>query len=125
MLRNRKVLDIPEEPILTKGKGLRYLHTKKIPILDESGQSLYLLGISEDITERKRAENQLQRSFELLRTLSQRLDVVRKRADQDCQGIARSAGGSMTCMKMDLSRLLALMRESLFPREKMEEKIAR
>ena len=29
----------------------------------------------------------------------------------------------MTCMKMDLSRLLAMLRESLFPREKMEEKI--
>ena len=124
VLRNRKVLDIPEEPILTKGKGLRYLHTKKIPILDESGQPLYLLGISEDITERKRAENQLQRSFELLRTLSQRLDVVR---EEERTRIARELhdelGVRMTCMKMDLSRLLALMRESLFPREKMEEKI--
>ena len=63
VLRNRELLDISEEPILTKGKGLRYLHTKKIPILDESRQPLYLLGISEDITERKRAETQLQRSF--------------------------------------------------------------
>jgi len=124
VLRNRKVLDIPEEPILTKGKGLRYLHTKKIPILDERSQPLYLLGLSEDITERKRAENQLQRSFELLRTLSQRLDVVR---EEERTRIARELhdelGVRMTCMKMDLSRLLALMRETLFPREKLEEKI--
>jgi two-component system, NarL family, sensor histidine kinase UhpB len=124
VFRSRKVLDIPEEPILTKGKGLRCLHTKKIPILDENDQPLYLLGISEDITERKRAENQLQRSFELLRTLSQRLDVVR---EQERTRIARELhdelGVRMTCMKMDLSRLLAMMRESLFPREKMEEKI--
>jgi len=124
VLRNRKVLDIPEEPILTKGKGLRYLHTKKIPILDERSQPLYLLGISEDITERKRAENQLQRSFELLRTLSQRLDVVR---EEERTRIARELhdelGVRMTCMKMDLSRLLAMMRESFFPREKIEEKI--
>ena len=124
VLRNCKVLDIPEEPILTKGKGLRALHTKKIPILDENDQPLYLLGISEDITERKRAENQLQRSLELLRTLSQRLDVVR---EQERTRIARELhdelGVRMTCMKMDLSRLLAMMRESLFPREKMEEKI--
>ena len=124
VLRNRKVLDISEEPILTRGKGLRYLHTKKIPIVDENDQPLYLLGISEDITERKRAENQLQRSFELLRTLSQRLDVVR---EEERTRIARELhdelGVRMTCMKMDLSRLLAMMRESLFPREKMEEKI--
>ena len=106
VLRNRKVLDIPEEPILTKGKGLRSLHTKKIPILDENDQPLYLLGISEDITERKRAEHQLQRSFELLRTLSQRLDVVR---EEERTRIARELhdelGVRMTCMKMDLSRL--------------------
>lgn len=124
VLKNRELLDISEEPILTKGKGLRYLHTKKIPILDESSQPLYLLGISEDITERKRAETQLQRSFELLRTLSQRLDVVR---EEERTRIARELhdelGVRMTCMKMDLSRLLAMMRESLFPREKMEEKI--
>ena len=124
VLRNCKVLDVPEEPILTKGKGQRYLHTKKIPILDENGQPLYLLGISEDITERKRAETQLQRSFELLRTLSQRLDVVR---EEERTRIARELhdelGVRMTCMKMDLSRLQAMMRESLFPREKMEEKI--
>jgi PAS domain S-box-containing protein len=124
VLKTCKVLDIPEEPILTKGKGLRHLHTKKIPILDENGQPLYLLGISEDVTERKRAENQLQRSFELLRTLSQRLDVVR---EQERTRIARELhdelGVRMTCMKMDLARLLSMLRESLFPRDKMEEKI--
>ena len=124
VLRNCKVLDIPEEPILTMAKGQRCLHTKKIPILDENGQPLYLLGISEDITERKRAETQLQRSFELLRTLSQRLDVVR---EEERTRISRELhdelGVRMTCMKMDLSRLQAMLRESLFPREKMEEKI--
>src|SRR5690242_4958725 len=40
---NQKVLvDIPEEPIDTKFKGKRVLHTKKIPILDEKGQPIYL-----------------------------------------------------------------------------------
>ncbi len=56
--------DIPEEPIQTKEKGTRFLHTKKIPILDGSGQPQYLLGISEDITERKRAEDALRHSQE-------------------------------------------------------------
>ncbi|CAN1212761.1 hypothetical protein TUMEXPCC7403_21320 [Tumidithrix helvetica PCC 7403] len=51
-----KLLDIAEEPIQTRDKGLRYLHTKKLPIFDAYGNPQYLLGISEDITERKRAE---------------------------------------------------------------------
>ncbi len=49
-------MDIPEEPLLTKARGLRILHTKKIPILNSEGVPEYLLGISEDITEKKRNE---------------------------------------------------------------------
>ncbi|MBD1880567.1 PAS domain-containing protein [Coleofasciculus sp. FACHB-T130] len=55
VLASGKLLEILEEPIQTKHQGLRILHTKKIPIFDESGIPQYLLGISEDITERKQA----------------------------------------------------------------------
>ncbi|WP_447979814.1 PAS domain-containing sensor histidine kinase [Candidatus Nitrospira bockiana] len=48
--------DIPEEPIRTKSRGIRILHTKKVPLLDAAGRPQYLLGISEDITERKQQE---------------------------------------------------------------------
>jgi PAS domain S-box-containing protein len=60
VLENRQLVDIPEEKIQTRLKGERILHTKKISITDESGKSTYLIGISEDITERKRTENALQ-----------------------------------------------------------------
>ena len=52
----QKLCDIPEEQIHTKDKGDRILHTKKIPICDKEGSPLFLLGISEDITERKAVE---------------------------------------------------------------------
>lgn len=56
VLNNKDLVDIPEEPIDTKS-GKKFLHTKKIPIFDKSGNPLYLLGISEDITEKiKNAE---------------------------------------------------------------------
>jgi PAS domain S-box-containing protein len=56
------LVDIPEEAIETKHQGLRILHTRKIPIYDETGEPQYLLGISEDITDRKRAEAALKAS---------------------------------------------------------------
>ena len=59
VLNSKKMLDIPEEFIDTKDKGTRVLHTKKIPLLDENGESKYLLVISEDISERKKAEDKI------------------------------------------------------------------
>ena len=56
-LQNDNLLDIPEEPIQTKS-GKKILHTKKIPILRRKGTPQYLLGISEDSTERKKAEEE-------------------------------------------------------------------
>lgn len=55
VISSGQLLDIPEEPIHTKD-GLRILHTRKIPLYDERGNPSYLLGISEDITEFKKAE---------------------------------------------------------------------
>ena len=55
------MLDIPEEPILTAKKGQRLLHTKKVCIRGADGATKYLLGISEDITERKQAEKNLKK----------------------------------------------------------------
>ena len=72
VLNSGKLLDITEEPIQTKYKGERILHTKKIPILDEDGKPKYLLSISEDITEHKRMEevhkrleDQLQQAYKM------------------------------------------------------------
>jgi len=62
VLRGKMVMDIPEEPIQTRNKGERILHTKKVPILNENGEPEYLLGVSEDITERKRTEQELQQT---------------------------------------------------------------
>jgi two-component sensor histidine kinase len=58
----RLVTDIPEEPIHIRNGMKRILHTIKIPIFDEQGNAEYLLGISEDITERKQSEELLRES---------------------------------------------------------------
>jgi len=65
VLREGKMLDIPEETIKTPIKGNRILHTKKIPLLDKNGEPRYLLGISEDITDHKQFENATRKSEEI------------------------------------------------------------
>lgn len=54
VLSSGKTLDIPEEFVKTLNQGKRLLHTKKIPVYDEDKRPLYLIGISEDITDKKR-----------------------------------------------------------------------
>jgi len=66
VLRGGVVVDIPEEPIHTRG-GLRWLHTRKVPVVDAAGKPLYLLGISEDITARKLVEEERDRLIGELR----------------------------------------------------------
>lgn len=59
VLNGNQIVDIAEEPLQTAHKGLRYMHTRKVPIYDAEGNPSYLLGIAEDITERKQAEEAL------------------------------------------------------------------
>jgi PAS domain S-box-containing protein len=67
VLSGKEIVDIPEESIQTRTKGKRTLHTKKVPLLDTKGEPEFLLGISEDITERKQAGKHLQDTLESLR----------------------------------------------------------
>ncbi len=61
VLSGKTLVDIPLEPIDT-ASGRRWLHTKKIPVLDQEGVARFLLGISVDITERHEAEEALRRA---------------------------------------------------------------
>jgi two-component system sensor kinase FixL len=60
-LQAGKLVEIPEEAMSTPHRGTRVLRTKKIPIFNNQGAPEFLLGISEDITERKCAEEKLQK----------------------------------------------------------------
>ena len=104
--------------------GLHYGLVRKFPIANKETGELRIGGISIDITDRMRAEEQLQDTLDRVRTLSQRLDAVREEErSQIARDLHDELGVRLTCLKLDLARLQNLLGGSLFPREKMEEKI--
>jgi PAS domain S-box-containing protein len=75
VVQNRAVLEIPDETTTTPD-GQRIFHTRLIPIADEGegekrGNVQYVLGISADITERKKAEAELQQAWHAARAATQ------------------------------------------------------
>ncbi len=73
IIAEKEIHYIPDESINTKHQGIRSFRTHKVPIFDEKGEPLYLLGISEDNTEQKAANDALRHSESELRRVQERL----------------------------------------------------
>jgi PAS domain S-box-containing protein len=55
------LLNIPRHTILNRNNETRFVHTQKMVIADEAGTPQYLLWITEDITERRQAEESIRK----------------------------------------------------------------
>jgi PAS domain S-box-containing protein len=75
VLVGKKLVEIAEEEIQTK-TGVKFLHTKKIPIIDDKGTPRHLLGISEDITVRKSLEETRQQYARAQQAYARDLEVT-------------------------------------------------
>ena len=88
-----------------------WVNTWLVPFLKEKDEIQSILGISRDITERKKAEEELQNSQKELRALSARLQSVR---EEERAKIAREIhddlGQALTGLKMDSAWVMKNLR---------------
>jgi PAS domain S-box-containing protein len=93
-ITNSAVLDIPEETVQTPD-GPVLIHTLKTIVRDNEGEPLYLLGVSENISELKKINDTLKVSEERYRSLVENSPIIIMTTDIDekIQFINFSGGG--------------------------------
>jgi len=67
VLEHGKTL-IAEEPLIFSDKKVRYMYSKKVPLKDEQGSTIGMLGLAFDITQRKEMEQKLREAKEKAET---------------------------------------------------------
>lgn len=103
VLSHHESVDIPQEPIHTKNNGIRILHTKKVTIRDEKGEPRFLLGISEDITEKRQLE----------------ADVIRA-TDNERHRIGEELHDNLGQKLLSAGMLLSLLKDNLVAKKNID-----
>jgi len=95
-----------ETVVRTKGGEYRTISWHSRNLTDEKGQLIGSIALGRDVTERKRAEEELEASRQELRELAEHIQSVR---EEERTGIARELhddiGQALTAIKIDLSWL--------------------
>jgi PAS domain S-box-containing protein len=110
-----KIIDMMERQGLSRSNEVRFYRKDGsmiwvsmtiMPTRDEKGQVIYYEGIIEDITDRKRADEEIRRTEEQMRAFAARLQTVR---EEERTHIAREIhdelGRALTGLKIDFSLL--------------------
>lgn len=68
-------VEVTEEPNLSPSGEVQYFHTIKSPVRDGAGRIVEIVGVSRNITERRRADRRLRAHHAMTRLLSEREDL--------------------------------------------------
>jgi len=95
---------VNEESIHTPHNGTRLLSTKRLVVLDQDSKPQYLLGVAEDITERRLAEDRIEHlaHFDSLTELPNRAAFTMRLAE--AIQTAERTGNSFSVLFLDLDR---------------------
>jgi PAS domain S-box-containing protein len=92
--------------IIRPDKSVRFVHSRGRLIYDESGKPVRMLGMTQDITERKRTAKELEEANDQLRLLSRRLFEVQ---EEERRHLARELhdeiGQALTAAKINLQSI--------------------
>lgn len=101
-VRTRSIVTFEEA--LPTSRGLKHILRMASPVIDEEGRVVQVIGYGLDITERKRAEDDLRQSREQLRQLALELQSIR---EEERTRIAREVhdvlGQALTALRMDVA----------------------
>lgn len=120
VLRTGKPLINKDEPHVDPAGNARVVLTTKVPLRDAQGQIVGLVGVSRDITERTRAEEELRRAREQLLEHQARLreqvekELAKAKAQLVCQSRLAVLGQISASIMRDLEESVALMRDAAF-----------
>ncbi|MEG4391966.1 PAS domain S-box protein [Microcoleus sp. BROC3] len=111
------VKDIAEEPIQTRHKGMRILHTRKVPILDAAGRPQYVLGITEDITERRQVDESVRLYDQIVENMQIGLYVYHlENIDDDSTLRAIASNPAATLFTgLEMADVLGMTIDEIFP----------
>jgi len=102
-----------EEPITVQNGQTKWVRTSKVPLRNNGGQIIGILGTYEDITERKEMELELKNHNKSLKSLNSRLELINQDLEQfayatshDLQEPIRMIAGFSGLLKQKYSSLL-------------------
>src|SRR5262245_3832117 len=125
VLRSGVPMLVEDNRVETAAKGTRLVTSKRIAIRDDKGQPQYLLTVIEDVTDRKRQEDEVRRTREFLNTVVENVPatlVVRDARDGRYVLINRS-GEDLYGVTRD--EMLSRTPYDIFPPEEADAIVAR